>query len=90
MNRRNEYHVSQKDGKLYTVVRWDEDGVATDLNEERELCTTRAELVVLIYDLESQGAYDDSVRLQLIEEVWNDIAQERLSRNSGAATPDNQ
>ena len=45
MSRRNEYHVSQEDGPMYTVVRWDGDGVATDLNADgmtREVrCTIR-------------------------------------------------
>jgi len=90
MNRRNEYHVSQESGELYTVVRWDEDGVATDLNAEGEPCKTRTELIVFIYELETQGAYDDSVRLQLVEEVWDDLCQERLSRNVGAATRGNR
>jgi len=27
MERRNEYHVSQEDGAMYTVVRWDGDGM---------------------------------------------------------------
>jgi len=69
MNRRNEYHVSQEDGALYTVVRWDGDGVATDLNAEGEACITRADLVEFVYELERQGAFNEDVRRQLIEEA---------------------
>jgi len=69
MDKRNEYHVSQEDGALYTVVRWDADGVSYDLNAEGEPCTTKAELVEFIYALCEQGAFDEVVREQLLREA---------------------
>ena len=68
MSKRNKYHISQE-GALYTVIHWDKDGVATDLNAEGVPCTTKTDLVEFIYELERQGAYGEDVRHRLIEEV---------------------
>ena len=62
--RRNEYHVD-----ALTVVYWDSNGVATDLNAEGKPCVTKADLVEFVYELGELGAYGGDVRRQLIEEA---------------------
>ena len=62
--RSNEYHVD-----ALTVVYWDSNGVATDLNAEGEPCVTKADLVEFVYELCEQGAYGGDIRRQLIEEA---------------------
>ena len=69
MSKQNEYHISQEDGALYTVIHWGEAGVSWDLNAEGKPCTTKTDLIEFIYDLCDQGAYNEDVRRQLIEEV---------------------
>jgi len=67
MNICNEYRLETD--PLYSVIHCDEHGVATDLNAEGDPCSTRVDFVEFTYELCEQGAFNEDVRRQLIEEA---------------------